>query len=80
MWVRIRCVARLTLFAPSEQLQGGSLLSDLSGARATITLDDYRGVANQEDVRTSDGETSSACDEPWSNLFWKERLACPCGA
>ena len=62
MWVRIRCVARSTLFAPSEQLQGGSLLSDLSGARATITLDDYRGVATQEDVWTSDGETSSACE------------------
>ena len=45
MWVRLHRVARSTLFGSSEQLQGGPLLSDLSGARATITLDDYHGMA-----------------------------------
>ena len=62
MWFRLHRVARSPLFAPSEQLQGGPLLSDLSGARATITLDDYHGTATQEDVWTSEGETSSACE------------------
>ena len=35
---------------------------DLSGVRVTITLNDYHGMAIQEDVWTSDGETSSACE------------------
>ena len=38
------------------------MLSDLSGVRVTITLDDYHGMAIQEDVWTADGETSSACE------------------
>ena len=62
MWIRLHRLPRSTLFAPSEQLQGGPLLSDLSGVRVTITLDDYRGMAIQEDVWTVDGETSSACE------------------
>ena len=37
------------------------MLSDLSGVRVTITLDDYHGMAIQEDTWTADGETSSAC-------------------
>ena len=62
MWIRLHRLPRSTLFAPSEQLQGGPLLSDLSGVRVTITLDDYHGMLIQEDVWTVDGETSSACD------------------
>ena len=38
------------------------MLSDLSGVRVTITLDDYHGMAIQEDTWTADGETSSACE------------------
>ena len=62
MWIRLHRPPRSTLFAPSEQLRGGPLLSDLSGVRVTITLDDYHGMAIQEDGWTSDGETSSACE------------------
>ena len=62
MWIRLHRVPRSTLFTPSEQLQGGPLLSDLSGVRVTITLDDYHGMAIQEDTWTADGETSSACE------------------
>ena len=62
MWIRLHRLPRSTLFAPGEQLQGGPLLSDLSGVRVTITLDDYHGMAIQEDVWTVDGETSSACE------------------
>ena len=62
MWIRLHRLLRATLFAPSEQLQGGPLLSDLSGVRVTITLDDYHGMAIQEDTWTADGETSSACE------------------
>ena len=62
MRIRLHRIARSTLFAPSEQLQGSPLLSDLSGTRATITLDDYHGMAIQEDTWTSDGETLSACE------------------
>ena len=40
MWVRLHRVPRSTLFVPGEQLQGGPVLSDLSGARVTITLSD----------------------------------------
>ena len=50
MWIRLHRVPRSTLFTPSEQLQGGPLLSDLSGVRVTITLDDYHGMAIQEDI------------------------------
>ena len=62
MWIRLHRVPRSTLFAPGEQLQGGPLLSDLSGVRVTITLDDYHGTAIQEDDWTSEVETSSACE------------------
>ena len=62
MWIRLHRLPRSTLFAPSEQLQGGPLSSDLSGVRVTITLDDYHGMAIQEDVWTADGEISSACE------------------
>ena len=62
MWIRLHRVPRSTLFTPSEQLQGGPLLSDSSGVRVTITLDDYHGMAIQEDTWTADGETSSACE------------------
>ena len=62
MWIRLHRVPRSTLFAPSEQLQGGPLLSDFSGSRATLTLDGYNGMATQEDVWTSDGDTSLSCD------------------
>ena len=50
MWVRPHRVPRSTLFVPGEQLQGGPVLSDLSGARVTIT-----GMMLNEDVWTSDG-------------------------
>ena len=62
MWIRLHRVPRSTLFTPSEQLQGGPLLSDLSGVRVTITLDDYHGMAIQEDTWTAGGETLSACE------------------
>ena len=63
MWIRFHRVPRSTWFAPSEQLQGGPLLSDLrSGSRATITLGHYDGVAIQEDVWTGDGDISLSCD------------------
>ena len=48
MWVTLHRVARSTLFGSSEQLQGGPLLSDLSCARATITLDDYHRHGNRK--------------------------------
>ena len=56
MWVSLHRVPRSTLFVPGEQLQGGPALSDLSGARVTITLGDYDGMMLSEDVWTSVGE------------------------
>ena len=56
MWVRLHRVPRSTLFVPGEQLQGGPVLSDLSGARVTITLGDYDGMMLSEDFWTSVGE------------------------
>ena len=62
MWVRLHRVPRATLFVPGEQLQGGPVLSDLSGARVTITLGDYGGVMLSEDVWTSVGEKPLAVE------------------
>ena len=56
MWVRLHRVPRSTLFVPGEQLQGGPVLSDLSGARVTITLGDSGGMMLNEDVWTSVSE------------------------
>ena len=50
MWDRLHRVPRSTLFVPGEQLQEGPVLSDLSGARVTITLGDYGGMMLNEDV------------------------------
>ena len=56
MWVRLHRVPRSTLFVPGEQLQGGPVFCDLSGARVTITLADYDDTMLNEDVWTSVGE------------------------
>ena len=62
MWVRLHRVPRTTLFVPGEQLQGGPVLSDLSGARVTITLGDYGSMMLSEDVWTSVGEKPLAVE------------------
>ena len=48
MWIRLHRVPRSTLFAPSEQLEGGPLLSDLGGSHAAITLNNNSAMAIQE--------------------------------
>ena len=55
-------VPRTTLFVPGEQLQGGPVLSDLSGARVTITLGDDGSMMLSEDVWTSVGEKPLAVE------------------
>ena len=72
MWVRLHRVPRTTLFVPGEQLQGGPVLSDLSGARVTITLGDYGSMMLSEDVWTS---VKSHLRLKWSveQLAWRRK-------